>query len=81
VARLPDFGATVTVLVADIESSTALSERLGRTRWLALLAEYEALLRERLALYGGREIKAMGDGHIVEARASGRSGARPRSMR
>jgi DNA-binding NarL/FixJ family response regulator/class 3 adenylate cyclase len=63
--RLPGFGATVTVLVADMESSTALLERVGRTRWLAILTEYETILRERLLVYGGHEIKAMGDGHML----------------
>lgn len=59
------FGATVTVMVADIESSTALLERLGRDRWMEALAEYEALLSERLDEHGGRQVKSLGDGHLL----------------
>ena len=41
-------GATVTVIFADVEGSTALLERLGQTRWVKALAEYEELLGSRL---------------------------------
>jgi hypothetical protein len=58
-------GATVTVLFADVEGSTAMLERLGQTRWLAALAEYEELLSARIAEHGGTLIKAIGDGHLA----------------
>ena len=58
-------GATVTVLFADVEGSTAMLERLGQSRWLAALAEYEELLSARIADHGGTLIKALGDGHLV----------------
>jgi DNA-binding NarL/FixJ family response regulator len=58
-------GATVTVLFADVEGSTAMLERLGQSRWLAALAEYEELLSARIAEHGGTLIKAIGDGHLA----------------
>ena len=58
-------GATVTVLFADVESSTALLERLGQGRWLRALAEYEAMLSESLDRHGGTLVKALGDGHLL----------------
>jgi DNA-binding NarL/FixJ family response regulator/class 3 adenylate cyclase len=69
-AQQPGFAPTVTVLFADIEGSTALLERLGQARWLEVLAEYESLLRDRVGVYGGREIKALGDGHMVVFRSA-----------
>jgi DNA-binding NarL/FixJ family response regulator/class 3 adenylate cyclase len=58
-------GATVTVLFADVEGSTAMLERLGQARWLGALAEYEQLLGDTVADHGGTLIKAIGDGHLV----------------
>jgi DNA-binding NarL/FixJ family response regulator/class 3 adenylate cyclase len=58
-------GSTVTVLFADVEGSTAMLERLGQARWLAALAEYEALLDATIRDHGGTLIKAIGDGHLV----------------
>jgi DNA-binding NarL/FixJ family response regulator len=56
---------TVTVLFADVEGSTAMLERLGQARWLRALADYEALLNERVAEHGGTLVKAIGDGHLL----------------
>jgi DNA-binding NarL/FixJ family response regulator/class 3 adenylate cyclase len=64
-ASRPVSGGTVTVLFADVEGSTALLERLGQARWLAGLAEYEALLATSLAEHGGTLVKALGDGHML----------------
>jgi DNA-binding NarL/FixJ family response regulator/class 3 adenylate cyclase len=66
----PDAGrlgpaGTVTVIFADVEGSTALLERLGQARWLAGLAEYEALLGDRIGNHGGTLVKALGDGHLL----------------
>jgi DNA-binding NarL/FixJ family response regulator/class 3 adenylate cyclase len=58
-------GATVTVIFADVEGSTALLERLGQARWLTWLAEYEQMLAESLARHGGTLVKALGDGHLL----------------
>ena len=61
----PVRAGTVTVLFADIESSTALLERLGQARWLRALADYEALLSASIATHGGTLVKALGDGHLL----------------
>ncbi len=58
-------GATVTVLFADVEGSTAMLERLGQARWLKALAEYEEVLGASIADHGGTLIKAIGDGHLA----------------
>ena len=58
-------GATVTVIFADVEGSTALLERLGQARWMTALAEYEKLLGSRLDAHGGTLVKALGDGHLL----------------
>jgi DNA-binding NarL/FixJ family response regulator/class 3 adenylate cyclase len=63
-ARLGPAG-TVTVVFADVEGSTALLERLGQARWLKGLAEYEALLSDRIGKHGGTLVKALGDGHLL----------------
>ena len=58
-------GATVTVIFADVEGSTALLERLGQARWLTWLAEYEEMLAQSIARHGGTLVKALGDGHLL----------------
>ena len=58
-------GATVTVIFADVEGSTAMLERLGQARWMKALAEYEELLGSRLDAHGGTLVKALGDGHLL----------------
>jgi DNA-binding NarL/FixJ family response regulator/class 3 adenylate cyclase len=60
-----DVSGTVTVIFADVEGSTALLERLGQARWLEGLAEYEALLSDRIGNHGGTLVKALGDGHLL----------------
>jgi DNA-binding NarL/FixJ family response regulator/class 3 adenylate cyclase len=57
--------ATVAVLFTDIEGSTEQLQRLGQERWLAQLRDYEVLVREELAIHGGTEVKALGDGHML----------------
>ena len=56
---------TVTLLFTDIEGSTPLAERLGDLRWLALLREHNAIVREQIARYGGFEVKTIGDAFMV----------------
>jgi len=58
-------GATVTVIFADVEGSTALLERLGQARWLTWLAEYERMLAASIDRHGGTLVKALGDGHLL----------------
>ena len=62
-AAAPD--GTVTVLFSDIEASTALNERLGDVRWLELLREHHAIIRDQVQQHGGFEVKAQGDGFMI----------------
>jgi class 3 adenylate cyclase len=66
-------GGTVTIMFSDIESSTAITERLGDERWLVVLREHNALVRSSLTRHGGTEVKTIGDGFMVTF-ASARSG-------
>ena len=67
----PDLGhhaapdGTVTVVFTDIEASTVVSERLGDKRWMDLLHEHNAVVREQLSAHGGYEVKTEGDGFMV----------------
>jgi len=56
---------TVTILFSDIEGSTELADRLGDHRWLDVLREHNKVVREQIAIAGGREVKAQGDGFMV----------------
>ena len=53
---------TVTILITDIEASTALVTELGDERARAICREHDQLLRDALARYGGIEVKHQGDG-------------------
>jgi class 3 adenylate cyclase len=54
-----------TVAFIDIVKSTEHVAQLGDRRWLQVLGEYQALVRSRLPQFGGREVKALGDGFLV----------------
>ncbi len=54
-----------TVLFTDIVDSTRRAEELGDRRWRELLEDHQALVRERLARFDGREIKTTGDGFLA----------------
>ncbi len=56
---------TVTILFSDIEGSTAMTERLGDQRWLELLREHNAIVREQVAAHEGFEVKSEGDGFML----------------
>jgi class 3 adenylate cyclase len=56
---------TVTILFSDIEGSTEMTERLGDQRWLEVLREHNAIVRERVAACGGFEVKSEGDGFML----------------
>jgi len=64
---------TVTILFSDIEGSSELAERLGDHRWLDLLHEHNKLIREHVAMAGGREVKAQGDGFMIAFAGAGRA--------
>jgi pimeloyl-ACP methyl ester carboxylesterase len=62
-----------TVLLTDIVGSTAQAVELGDTRWRALLDEHDAIVRQELARFGGREIDATGDGFLATFDGPGRA--------
>jgi class 3 adenylate cyclase len=54
-----------TVLFTDIVDSTKRAEELGDSRWRRLLEDHQALVRERLERFEGREVKTTGDGFLA----------------
>jgi class 3 adenylate cyclase len=56
---------TVTVVMCDVEGSTALLERFGEERSGALQADYEARLAELCAEHGGTRKAGAGDGRLL----------------
>jgi class 3 adenylate cyclase len=56
---------TVTLLFSDIEGSTAKTEELGDQRWMEVLREHNAIVRDQLAAHDGFEVKAEGDGFML----------------
>jgi class 3 adenylate cyclase len=53
-----------TVLVTDLVASTAKAVELG-PRWRELLRDHNAVIRQKLAEYRGREIDTAGDGFFA----------------
>jgi class 3 adenylate cyclase len=51
-----------TVLFTDIVDSIALTQRLGDDAAMALLQVHDAIVRDALGAWGGREVKHTGDG-------------------
>ncbi|HEV2358290.1 MAG TPA: LuxR C-terminal-related transcriptional regulator [bacterium] len=56
---------TVTLVVTDLEASTALLQRLGDRRYADILAEHRRLLRDAFAAGNGREVDTQGDAFLV----------------
>ena len=56
---------TVTIMFSDIEGSTAKTEELGDRRWMEVLREHNAIVREHLAAHEGFEVKSEGDGFML----------------
>jgi class 3 adenylate cyclase len=55
-------GTLLTLLFTDMEASTSLTERLGDAQAQSLVRDHNAIVRDALAAYEGREIKHTGDG-------------------
>ena len=66
-------GAPLTILFTDMESSTAITQRLGDARAQELVRVHNSVVREALAEHGGSEIKHTGDG-IMASFASASAG-------
>lgn len=58
-------GTTVTIVFSDIESSSAIAERLGDRQWFELLEAHNLIIRSRLREFGGQEVKNQGDGFML----------------
>ena len=54
-----------TVLFTDIVGSTEEAARLGDRRWRDLLERHNAVVREQLARFDGREVDTTGDGFLA----------------
>lgn len=63
-AQLPERILT-TVLFADVVDSTGTVERLGDTRWAAILADFFDRARSCLARFRGDEVVTTGDGFLA----------------
>ena len=60
----PDRGIR-TILVTDIVGSTRIAERVGDRAWNELVTAHERATRDAVAVFGGEEIAATGDGLIA----------------
>jgi class 3 adenylate cyclase len=54
-----------TVLFTDIVASTDRAAKLGDSAWRELLGRHNAVVREQLERWRGREIKTVGDGFLA----------------
>jgi class 3 adenylate cyclase/ketosteroid isomerase-like protein len=67
----PDLGSTtapdgtVTILITDIEGSSAITEGLGDRDWFAVRRTHNRIVREHVAQHGGFVVKAQGDGFMI----------------
>jgi class 3 adenylate cyclase len=52
-------------MFSDIEGSTALADRLGDKRFMEVLREHNAVVRQQIKANGGFEVKSEGDGFMV----------------
>jgi class 3 adenylate cyclase len=68
VKAAPD--GTITIMFTDIEDSTAKSERLGNSRWNAILQEHNNIVEEQVSNHGGYKVKSLGDGYMIVFRSA-----------
>jgi class 3 adenylate cyclase len=64
---------TVTIMFSDIEGSTAMADRLGDARFMDVLREHNAIVREQVKAHGGFEVKSEGDGFMVAFQSAGKA--------
>jgi class 3 adenylate cyclase len=64
---------TVTIMFSDIEGSTALADRLGDKRFMDVLREHNAIIRDQVKAHGGFEVKSEGDGFMVAFQSAGKA--------
>ncbi|MDQ3870537.1 MAG: adenylate/guanylate cyclase domain-containing protein [Chloroflexota bacterium] len=71
-AREPD-RVLATVLFTDVVGSTEHAARLGDRGWRELLERHDALVRQQLQRWRGREVKTVGDGFLATFDGPGRA--------
>lgn len=54
-----------TVMLTDIAGSTKRGAEIGDTAWKALRERHDAMVRQQLPRFGGRELKQTGDGFLA----------------
>jgi class 3 adenylate cyclase len=64
---------TVTIMFSDIEGSTAMADRLGDKRFMDVLREHNAIIRDQIKAHGGFEVKSEGDGFMVAFQSAGKA--------
>lgn len=64
---------TVTIMFSDIKGSTSMADRLGDARFMEVLREHNAIVREQVKAHGGFEVKSEGDGFIVAFQSAGKA--------
>ena len=64
---------TVTILFTDMESSTALTQRLGDEKAQELVRSHNTIVREALSAHGGSEVKHTGDGIMATFTSASRA--------
>lgn len=53
------------IIFTDLEGSTSLTSRLGDAKAMEFMRAHNALVREEVKKYGGREVKHTGDGFML----------------
>jgi serine/threonine protein kinase/class 3 adenylate cyclase len=66
---------TVTLLFSDIEGSTEKTEQLGDRRWMEVLREHNAIIREQVQAHEGYVVKSEGDGFMVAFQSAAKAAA------
>ena len=66
-----DEAGTVTIVVVDIEGSTASAGELGDRRWHEVLAVHDQIMRRMLARHPDGEPHSMGDGCMISFAGTG----------
>jgi class 3 adenylate cyclase len=64
---------TVTIMFSDIEGSTAMADRLGDAKFMEVLREHNAIIRDQIKANAGFEVKSEGDGFMVAFQSAGKA--------
>jgi len=64
---------SVTLMFSDMEGFTEMTERLGDREAYRVVQAHNAIVREQLAVHGGRELELQGDGFLLAFGDPGRA--------